>query len=89
MIIIISCLTCTEELGKFRDLIVEAKHKGVEIAVAVGKRMLDENVFIFGAVDFNEASVAETIYQLTQLQNARVRFAYGKYVILFLTLTKN
>lgn len=71
-----------EEFGKFRDLIVEAKDKGVEIAAAVAKQMLDKNVFIFGAVDFNEASATKELNQLTELQNARVRFAYDKYVVL-------
>lgn len=71
-----------EELGKFRDLVVEAKDKGVEIAAAVAKKMLDENMLIFGAVD--ETSATKTIHQLTELQNARVRFAYEKYVILTL-----
>jgi snRNA-activating protein complex subunit 1 len=71
-----------QELGKFRDLVVEAKDKGVEIAAAVAKKMLDENMLIFGAVD--ETSATKTIHQLTELQNARVRFAYEKYVILTL-----
>ncbi|CAN6904162.1 unnamed protein product, partial [Brassica oleracea] len=35
--------------------IVEANDKGVEIATAVVKLMLDRKVFIFGAVDFDEA----------------------------------
>ncbi|CAN6897637.1 unnamed protein product [Brassica oleracea] len=35
--------------------IVEANDKGVEIATALVKLMLDRKVFIFGAVDFDEA----------------------------------
>ncbi|KAL1199273.1 hypothetical protein V5N11_017138 [Cardamine amara subsp. amara] len=69
-----------QEFGKFRDLVVEAKDKGVEIAAAVAKQMIDKNVFIFGAVDFNEASVNKELNQLTELQNARVRFAYDKLI---------
>lgn len=72
-----------EELGKFRDLIVEAKDKGVEIATVVAKQMLDKNVFIFGAVDVNEVSATEKRYHLTEIQNACIRLAYGKYVIFF------
>ncbi|KAF3574453.1 hypothetical protein F2Q69_00061741 [Brassica cretica] len=34
---------------------IEANDKGVEIATAVVKLMLDRKVFIFGAVDFDEA----------------------------------
>ncbi|KAH0882256.1 hypothetical protein HID58_058352, partial [Brassica napus] len=44
-------------------LIVEAKDKGVEIATAVGKQMLEKNVFIFGAVDYDEASTTEKLHQ--------------------------
>ncbi|XP_010504085.1 PREDICTED: uncharacterized protein LOC104781182 [Camelina sativa] len=65
-----------QELGKFRDLVVEAKDKGVEIAAAVAKQMLDKNMFIFGAV--GEDSATKKLNQLTELQNARVRFAYDK-----------
>ncbi|XP_023638309.1 uncharacterized protein LOC17885134 isoform X1 [Capsella rubella] len=65
-----------QELGKFRDLVVEAKDKGVEIAAAVAKEMLDKNMFIFGAV--GEDSATKKLNQLTELQNARVRFAYDK-----------
>ncbi|KAG2325068.1 hypothetical protein Bca4012_039550 [Brassica carinata] len=67
-----------EELGKFRDLIVEAKDKGVEIATAVGKQMLEKKVFIFGAVDFDEASTTEKLHQSIELQNKLVRCAYRK-----------
>ncbi|CAF2058400.1 BnaC06g14520D [Brassica napus] len=67
-----------QELGKFRDLIVEAKEKGVEIATAVGKQMLDKNLFIFGAVDFDETSTTEKLHQSIELQNRLVRCAYKK-----------
>ncbi|KAF8079464.1 hypothetical protein N665_1026s0021 [Sinapis alba] len=67
-----------EELGKFRDLIVEAKDKGVEIATALGKQMLEKKVFIFGAVDFDEASTTEKLHQSIELQNTLVRCAYQK-----------
>ncbi|ESQ39571.1 hypothetical protein EUTSA_v10000991mg [Eutrema salsugineum] len=67
-----------EELGKLRDLIVEAKDKGVEIATAVAKQLLDKNVFIYGAVEVDEASVTEKLNQSTELQNALVRCAYEK-----------
>ncbi|ESQ45163.1 hypothetical protein EUTSA_v10010555mg [Eutrema salsugineum] len=67
-----------QELGKFRDLIVEAKDKGVEIATAVAKQMFDKNVFIYGAVEVDEASATEKLNQSTELQNALVRCAYEK-----------
>ncbi|CAH2064239.1 unnamed protein product [Thlaspi arvense] len=64
-----------QELGKFRDLIVEAKDEGVEIATAVAKQMLDKNVFIFGGVEVNEASAIEKLNHSTELHNALVRCA--------------
>ncbi|KAG7564307.1 Small nuclear RNA activating complex (SNAPc) subunit SNAP43 [Arabidopsis suecica] len=67
-----------EELGKFRDLVVESKDKGVEIVAAVAKQMLDKNMFIFGAVE--ETSATMKLNQLTELQNARVRFAYDRLI---------
>ncbi|XP_056865952.1 uncharacterized protein LOC108851983 isoform X2 [Raphanus sativus] len=67
-----------QELEKLRDLIVEAKDRGVEMANAVAKQMLDRNMFIFGAVDFDEASTTEKLHQSTELQNALVRCAYRK-----------
>ncbi|CAH8320522.1 unnamed protein product [Eruca vesicaria subsp. sativa] len=62
-----------EELGRFWDLIVESKDRVVEIANAVARQMLDRNVFIFGAVDFDEASTTEKLHQSIELQNALVR----------------
>ncbi|XP_020881332.1 uncharacterized protein LOC9313345 isoform X1 [Arabidopsis lyrata subsp. lyrata] len=67
-----------EELGKFRDLVVEAEDKGVEIVAAVAKQMLDKNMFIFGSVE--ETSATMKLNQLTELQNARVRFAYDRLI---------
>ncbi|CAN8254649.1 unnamed protein product [Cochlearia groenlandica] len=69
-----------QELGKFRDLVVEAKDKGVEIATVVAKQMLDKNLFIFGAVEVIETSAIEKLHQLTELQNALVRCAYEKLI---------
>lgn len=37
-------------------------------------------MFLFGAVDVNEASFTERVNHLTELQNARVELAYNKYV---------
>lgn len=41
--------------------------------------MLERNMFLFGAVDLMENSVTDTINQLQQIQNARVKVAYEKY----------
>ncbi|XP_010431152.1 PREDICTED: uncharacterized protein LOC104715442 [Camelina sativa] len=67
-----------QELGKFRDLVVEAKDKGVEIAAAVAKQMLDRNMFIYGAVGEEDSATKKLNSQLTEVQKARVRFACDK-----------
>ncbi|KAI4344174.1 hypothetical protein L6164_011433 [Bauhinia variegata] len=40
--------------------------------------MLKRNMFLFGAVDLKEGSVAETVNQLQELQKARLELAYEK-----------
>ncbi|KAL5547776.1 hypothetical protein UlMin_003007 [Ulmus minor] len=65
-----------EELKKLRKLVVTAKENGVKVVSAIVKRMLERNVFLFGFVDISEGSVAETVTQLTELQNARIQVAY-------------
>ncbi|XP_031248395.1 uncharacterized protein LOC116106195 isoform X1 [Pistacia vera] len=66
------------ELNKLKDLVVEAKSMGIRVVPALVKRMLKQNMFLFGSVDLNEGSVTETVNQLTDLQNARIKFAYEK-----------
>lgn len=51
--------------------------------------MLEKNVFIFGAVDFDEASTTEKLHQSIELQNSLVRCAYTKYVTLSLSVMTN
>ncbi|KAJ0102981.1 hypothetical protein Patl1_06651 [Pistacia atlantica] len=51
---------------------------GIRVVPALVKRMLKQNMFLFGSVDLNEGSVTETVNQLTDLQNARIKFAYEK-----------
>lgn len=70
----------TGKLMKLKDLVVEAKDKDIKVVAAVVKRMLEKNMFLFGSVEMIEGSVAETLNQLTELQNARVQVAYEKYV---------
>lgn len=66
------------KLMKLKDLVVEAKDKDIKVVAAVVKRMLEKNMFLFGSVEMIEGSVAETLNQLTELQNARVQVAYEK-----------
>ena len=69
----------TGDLKKLKDLAANAKEKGVEVAPALIKRMLDRKIFLFGFVDINESSVRERVNDLADLQNARIQVAYNKY----------
>ncbi|KAK6945141.1 snRNA-activating protein complex subunit 1 [Dillenia turbinata] len=66
------------ELTKLRELVVDAKEKGIRVVCALVNWMLVKNMFLLGAVEFNEGSVKERINELTDLQNARVGVAYKK-----------
>ncbi|XP_060172039.1 uncharacterized protein LOC132603138 isoform X2 [Lycium barbarum] len=66
------------ELKNLRNLVVEAKAKDVKVVPALAKRMLDRNMFLFGFVDVNEASAAERLDELTEVQNASIRIACKK-----------
>ncbi|KAJ9688720.1 hypothetical protein PVL29_014391 [Vitis rotundifolia] len=66
------------DLKKLKDLAANAKEKGVEVAPALIKRMLDRKIFLFGFVDINESSVRERVNDLADLQNARIQVAYNK-----------
>lgn len=58
-----------------------AKQEGIQVVSHILKRMLEKNMFYFGSVDVNEASIAETVNQLTELQNAQVQLACKMYVL--------
>ncbi|XP_057420799.1 uncharacterized protein LOC130714850 [Lotus japonicus] len=64
------------ELKKVRILVADAKANAINVAPAVVNRMLERNMFLFGAVDLAEGAVTETVQQLQQLQNASIRVAY-------------
>jgi len=76
----------TGELNKLKELVVDAKEKGVKVVSVVVKRMLEKNMFLFGCLEINEGSVTETVNQLTKLQNARIQVLYNKYVVNILLL---
>lgn len=69
-------LPFSEELKKLRKLVIDAKENNIKVVSSLVRKMLEKNTFLFGFVDTNEESFAETINQLTQLQNARVQVAY-------------
>ncbi|KAK9268529.1 hypothetical protein L1049_000282 [Liquidambar formosana] len=66
------------ELMQLKNLLVDAKEKGIKVVSAIVKRMLDRNMFLFGFVDINEGSVTERLNELTDIQNARIQVAYKK-----------
>ncbi|XP_054821230.1 uncharacterized protein LOC129320082 isoform X2 [Prosopis cineraria] len=66
------------ELRKLRLLVADAKEKDIKVVPSLVKKMLENNMFLFGSVDLMEGSVAETVNQLEQLQNARIQVAYEK-----------
>ncbi|KAF2318089.1 hypothetical protein GH714_041440 [Hevea brasiliensis] len=66
------------ELKKLKILVIDAKEQGIKVVPTLVNRMLEKNVFLFGFVDLNAASVSQTVNQLTELQNARVQLAYKK-----------
>ncbi|KAF3453741.1 hypothetical protein FNV43_RR04182 [Rhamnella rubrinervis] len=67
-----------EELKKLKNLVDVAKEKGLKVVSALVNRMLQKNMFLFGFVDINEGSIKETVNQITELQNARIQYAYKK-----------
>lgn len=64
---------------KLRLLVADAKARDIKVVPTLVKRMLENNMFLFGAVDLMEGSVAETVNQLEQLQNGRIQAAYKMY----------
>ena len=68
----------TGEVKKLRILVADAKANDIKVVPSLVKRMLDRNMFLFGSVDLIESSVTETVTQLQQLQDARIKLAYEK-----------
>ena len=70
---------CLHRRGKkLRILVADAKADDIKVVPSLVKRMLDRNMFLFGSVDLMESSVTETVNQLQQLQDARIKLAYEK-----------
>lgn len=49
------------ELRMLKNLVVEAKSKGLKIVSALVKSMLEKNMFLFGYVGVNEGSATERV----------------------------
>ncbi|XP_052118226.1 uncharacterized protein LOC107489737 isoform X2 [Arachis duranensis] len=76
--LLLSVSIYTGEIKKLRTLMVDAKTNDIKVVPSLVKRMLDRNILLFGAVDLMADSVTETVNQLQQLQDARVKHAYEK-----------
>ncbi|XP_050235645.1 uncharacterized protein LOC126685740 [Mercurialis annua] len=68
------------ELNKLTQLVIDAKAQGIKDVISLVSRMLENNMFLFGAVDINEGSTTQLVDELTQLQNDRVQHAYKKLI---------
>lgn len=66
------------ELRRLRKLVVDSKRENVKVASALVNRMLEKNMFLFGAVDLKEGSVTEKIKELRAKENATIRIAQKK-----------
>ncbi|KAL7189780.1 hypothetical protein ACSBR1_039420 [Camellia fascicularis] len=66
------------ELKRLRNLVIDVREKGIKVASALVKKMLERNVFLFGFVDINDGSVTERVNELTDIHNARVQVAHKK-----------
>lgn len=52
----------------------------MKVASALVNRMLEKNMFLFGAVDLKEGSVTEKIKELRAKEDATIRIAQKKYL---------
>eukprot|EP01018_Ginkgo_biloba_P033397 Gb_29095 [translate_table: standard] len=69
-----------KDLEKLNILVVDAKHNGVGVAVAVVKKMLAKNMFLFGFVEVDEESISKTVNAMEKQQHAHLRVASEKYL---------
>ncbi|KAG9456296.1 hypothetical protein H6P81_000804 [Aristolochia fimbriata] len=69
------------ELKLLRSLVVEAKLNDAKVGLAVVKRMLERNSFLFGYVDLEGSRVNERVCEVTEMLAARVKVAYNKLLV--------
>ncbi|KAJ0988976.1 hypothetical protein J5N97_007332 [Dioscorea zingiberensis] len=67
-----------EELKRLRTLVIDAKEKGIKVVMALVKRMLHMNMFLFGSVDMAGSFALQKVDEITKLQNKRVQIACEK-----------
>ncbi|KAK1400054.1 Small nuclear RNA activating complex (SNAPc), subunit SNAP43 [Heracleum sosnowskyi] len=66
------------ELRRLRKLVVDSRKENVKVPSALVNRMLEKNMFLFGAVDLKEGSVTEKIKELRAKEDATIRIAQKK-----------
>lgn len=71
----------TDELRRLRKLVIDAKENGIKVVIALVKRMLVMNMFLFGSVDIAGGSVTQRVEEITKLQNKHIQIACEKYRI--------
>ncbi|XP_039123968.1 uncharacterized protein LOC120260539 isoform X1 [Dioscorea cayenensis subsp. rotundata] len=67
-----------DELRRLRKLVIDAKENGIKVVIALVKRMLVMNMFLFGSVDIAGGSVTQRVEEITKLQNKHIQIACEK-----------
>lgn len=67
-----------KDLERLNVLVVDAKHNGVGVAIAVVKKMVAKNMFLFGFVEVDEELVSKTVNAMAKQQHAHLRIASEK-----------
>ncbi|KAI0496997.1 hypothetical protein KFK09_023323 [Dendrobium nobile] len=67
---------CLGELKRLKLLVVDAKENGIRVVPALVKRMLTENMFLFGSSD--SCSVTQRVDEVTKLHDKNLQIAYEK-----------
>ncbi|KMZ74062.1 Small nuclear RNA activating complex (SNAPc), subunit SNAP43protein [Zostera marina] len=66
------------EMKRLKDLVIDAKQNGVEVAAALVKLMLEKNSFLFGSVNIADDSAAKSVEEITKTNEERVQSAQEK-----------
>lgn len=59
-------------------LVIDAKENGIEVVPALVRRMLSENMLLFGSSDTFSDSAKERVHTATKLQDRHLQIAYEK-----------
>lgn len=67
---------CLGELKRLKLLVVDAKENGIQVVPALVKKMLSENMFLFGSSD--SGSATQRVDSVKKLQDKNLQIAYEK-----------